>query len=230
MRLRVIETLTTAPSFQQIRVRPNATKLGPDGFLAHNGAARFYRSIDFPADTAADSGMSGQIFTVGDSNSFTFITLNSYFNTNGDYMTHGQDIPDGVDTSLPVYFRCKLRSVTNVTTPTFDCRFLVHEAENVLVADPAGGSDLVERAAANTEEITDPDVQRYTETVSFSDTGREVEKIFGPFWIDDYFSGDAIKIRLQLQDDGGSGNFVMTSYALEFPMFSQGKRINEVVS
>jgi len=214
-RIRNTQPLTTAPVFEQFRLLPNHMTVHTDGTATFHGTSRFQVTLVGLGNIFGENGtvVDGSV-NVGSGGGFTGWThncKNSEFNTNGDAINWQFPIPLGVDTSLPLSIEATLvPTVGTAGTVTMVASLLANEVAGILVADPSGGRDPIVRTVANTEALTSKQAQYDTQTFTSGVTDKPQQVTFGPFDIVDYYPGDILCLRLEMEDDGAGSANVLT--------------------
>ena len=136
-------------------------------------------------------------------------------------------IPKGVDTSHTAHLTFTIAPTTGgAGTVVLIASFLAVEVANVLEADPTGGTTPVPRTLANTETLTSKNAQSDTENFTSGVTDKLTELEFGPFDVSDYYEGDFILVRLELDDDGeGNANILVFSAEIDMVHWTNGENI-----
>lgn len=217
-RVRNTQPLTTAPVFQQFRLLPNHAVVNDDGTMTFHGSARFQNTLVGLGNIFGENGtVVSTSINVGSGaapTGWSHNFKNSEFNNVGDAINWQFPIPLGTDTSLPLTIGgVLLPNVGTAGDVTMIASMLPTEVAGVQVADPAGGRVPVARALGNTETVTSKVAQ--TSTVQFAsgvtDKPQRIE--FGPFDVTDYYPGDMLLLRLEMDNDGVGSADVTTMTA-----------------
>lgn len=207
VRVRIIADVTTAPTFEQIKLSSSRIELNADGTAAMHGEARYRTSVIFAGNVWGESGGVGStspaVGSGGVPTGWNHNVKNSFLNTNGDAVYTQFPLPLGICTSCPIFLRFSLDSTATASDIDLICSMLPRESVGILEADPSGAVVPVARLAANTQQLTDDAAQTQAKTVTL-DAGKSNVIEFGPFEISDYYAGDQVFIRLELDDDGTS--------------------------
>jgi hypothetical protein len=230
-RVRVTSALTTAPVFEQSKLVPSYTESIEDGTLIFQGLARFRQTIIAAGNLFGESGgvvaAAPSVGSGGVPTGWSHFTKNSLLNSNGDAIYMQFVIPRGTDTSQPMFFRSYLAPVAGgAGTVTMIASVLPLEAAFVLEADPSGGSTPVARTLANTETFTAKAGQTDTQTFTSGTTNKTQAIDFGPFDISDYYEGDMLLVRLEMDDDGaGNANVLVWLIEVSGSKWTHGERL-----
>jgi hypothetical protein len=207
-RIRIETTVTTAPVFQQFKLSTNRFEANANGTNTYHGASRFRRTISSTGNVFGESGGvtdgDPDIGTGGIPNGWTHNIKNSKMNSVQDAIYFQTDIPKGTDTSLPLKINIKYLVVGAGASAngSIITSVLPMEAEGILEADPAGGILPVERTLANTEIITANQAIDITTSITLVDDTKIQNALFEDYFINDYYSGDLLAIRIEYEDDG----------------------------
>lgn len=211
-RIRITSTLTTAPVFEQFRLLPNHTTVHNDGTITFHGSSRFEVSLVGLGNIFGENGtvVDGSV-TVGSGvapTGWSHNCKNSEFNTNGDAINWQFPIPPGTDTSLPLNISgILIPTVGSAGTVTMLASLIPIEVAGVHVADPAGSRVPAPRTLANTETAVAKASQWDSTTFLSGSTDKFQRVEFGPFDVTDYYAGDLLCLRLEMEDDkAGSAN------------------------
>ena len=213
-RIRISTGLTTAPVFEQFKIVPCQFVVHENGFVAYNGLARFRETLQSAGDVFGEEGGGGvtsfgiAVGSGGVPTGWTHNIKNSGLNSNGDAINYQAFIPKGLDTSQPIFFEACLNvfASSGAGTATLIASLLPVEIEGTMEADPTGGKTPVARTIANTETLAAKAAQIDTETLDTS-VGTKLRRLtFGPFDISDYYEGDLMFVRFEMDDDGASNS------------------------
>lgn len=207
-RVRITSAVSTLPVFQQWRLSDSRTEINVNGKLAFFGTALYRETLFGSGNIFGESGgVTDGNFSVGTGGlptGWTHEIKNSVLNSSGDAIYTQFVLPKGICTAYPLRFRLYYGVNNNsfTTAPTIILSVLPQEVSGVPVADPTGGSVPVPRTDADTDTITtNPGTAT---TLMLPET--TVNKIhcidFGVVDITDYYEGDSIFVRLELDDDG----------------------------
>lgn len=231
-RIRITSALTTAPVFQQFRLLPSHFFVFEDGSVAYIGRARFKLTIAAGGNIFGEAGgVSGAAVPMGTGivspTGWNHQIKNSVLNSNGDAIFCQFPLPLGLDTGYPLQFEVQfVPQVGGAGSVSLIASLMPLECAGVLEADPTGGKTPVARTLANTETTTGKAAQNDTQTYTSGTTNKMQQLSFGPFDISDYYEGDLLCFRLEMDDDG-SGNadtYVMTA-ALVGAKWTNGGRL-----
>jgi len=212
LRVRITTSSTTAPVFEQWKMAFSHNDVGSTGLSTYHGLAQWSETLQATGNVFGEEGGGGVgdgSFSVGSGGApsgWTHTIKNSRLNTNGDAIQYQFNLPQGVATQFPLYFKVTLRrTLVGSNTVTLIGSLLPVEVVAVEVADPTGGTTPTARTYANTDTLTTNAAQ--TDTVTTGSIGLVANTkvgmlTFGPFSIDDYYEDDLILWRLELDDDG----------------------------
>lgn len=208
VRIRIATTITTAPVFQQFKLSPNRFEANADGTNTYHGRSRFRQSLSASGNSFGESGgVAAWNLAVGSGGlptGWTHNMKNSELGTDGDAIYYQYTLPAGIDTSLPLFVYVVVSPSTTGTTQGIDLILSLKpvEIQGVSVADPAGGLTPVARTLANTATVTASAGVADTVTLDDTNLGKINLLEFGPFEISDFYQGDLVFLRLELDDDG----------------------------
>lgn len=229
-RIRITNGLTTAPVFQQFKLLPSSTEVLTDGTVVHNGLAIWRRVLSAAGNTFGESGgVTDSTIDVGSGGiptGWTHSLKNSLMNGNGDAVYFQMPVPLGICTSMPLYVNAYFVVTTGSGNLTTIASFLPVEAIGVMVADPTGGVTPVARTAANTSTVT-ANAGQYDTIITNSVTQNKVYKnTYGPFYLDDFYEGDSIYLRFELDDDASNIDILINVLEIEGANWTLGKRLS----
>ena len=213
-RIRITSDLTTAPVFEQFSLSPSHQTIHETGFTTYCGLSRFRYTLQSSGNVfgeesgGAVADFSMTVGTGGVPTGWTHNVKNSGFNGNGDGIHYQFNLPKGIDTSQPLDFLATMNvySSAGAGTASFVLSVLPIEVEGIYEADPTGGTTPVARTIANTETLAAKVAQTDTETLDTSvSTKLRIIRFFG-FDVSDYYEGDAVLVRLEMDDDGASNS------------------------
>jgi len=206
-RVRITDNLTTAPVFEQFKLSSSRFEANADGTNTFHGRSRFRKTIAATGNVFGESGSVGSV-TVGVGSGgvptgWNHNIKNSELNGNADAIMMQMSLPRGIDTGQPI----KVEAVVIGTPggadpPTTILSVLPVEVEGVLVADPAFGTSPTARTLANTETVTAKVAQTSTDTTTVMSSTKIGRIDYGNFDVSDYYEGDALMLRMELDDDG----------------------------
>jgi len=207
-RVRITDNLTTAPVFEQFKLSSSRFEANADGTNTFHGNARFGKTLSSTGNVFGEGGSVGDVaFGVGSGGvptGWNHNIKNSELNSDGDAIMMQMSLPHGIDTSQPLTVQAVvLGTPGGAAAPTLILSVLPQEVVGVLVADPAFGLTPTARTLGNTETITSKVAQTQTESSTVISSTKIVRVDFGDFDISDYYEGDAVLIRLEMDDDGG---------------------------
>jgi len=232
VRIRIKNALTTAPVFEQFKLTPNRFQAIEDGTNVFHGSSRFRETLLSTGNVFGESGGvvdadptigSGGLPTEWDHN-----IKNSLLNNNGDAIYAQFALPKGIDTSMPLFIEYKFRPTdSDASNVTLIASLLPMEVEGVMEADPTGGTAPVARTLANTAAISANAAETDTEVIVIgSNEDDRIHSVkFGGFDVSDYYEGDMIAIRIELDDDGTGNQDIETwTLAISGVKWTHGER------
>ena len=207
-RLRVINTLTQAPTFDQFKLSTSRTEINADGTITTHGKARWRQSLfsNF-AGYGEGGGVANsayQVGTGGGDGQWTHRSLNTLCNGNGDRLTNAFILPRGICTSCPLTIRLTVRPTGIAPDAVIKVGVKVQPIVGVDVADPAGGITPIPRTAANTPSVTATAGQSITLNPNFTVANRPYQLVATPFRVADFYEGDLVYVSFEFDDDGAS--------------------------
>lgn len=237
MRVRIANTITTEPEFERLRLLPSYAVTNPQGQQGAQGLAQWKSQLFGVGNVWGEIAGGGAVdvtIAVGSGAAPTGWNQKlkkARFNSNGDSISFQFQIPDSICTAYPLYFDLFYSSAggSPITTgPTMILSVLPLAVGGVDIADAGGAIVPVARAATAAEVFT----SKAAETISVvgvvgAVTQTQQKMRFGPFSIADYYQGDAVILRLEMDDDGSPNQDVSVwTLATEGVRFSQGGRLD----
>jgi len=227
MRVRIATALTTAPTFEQFKISPSRLEVMADGHTELHGSARFTQTIVAAGNVFGESGgVSNGSFNVGSGsvpNGWSHKVKNSRFDGNGDGIYIQFPLPKGVCTSCPWYVKFTYYGDKTAQDIDWICSFLPVEVSGILEADVAGGVTPVARTLSNTETVTAKAAQTDSALNVDQVVGKFQELSFGPFTVCDYYEGDMMMLRLEMDNDGpDNANPTVASFEVVGVMWTYG--------
>lgn len=214
-RIRIVTTVTTAPTFDQFKLSTDRTEINGDGTVTHHGNARFRPTLVSSGNIFGDepgSGVGNANIDVGSGGvptGWTHNMPNQLLNGSNDAIHYQFLLPKGICTSCPINVNFKYVVANNespATTVDLICSILPVESVGILVADPTGGVTPVERSVSGIQTLVSQ--AALTDSVAADTSLANViyEASFGPFSIVDYYEGDVVFLRIELDDDGAQNS------------------------
>ena len=228
-RIRIATTITTAPVFQQFKLDPSHAEFNVDGTPTLHGAARFRATLASQVNNgeAGVVGNSGVVVGSGGSpTGWTQVGRNNLMNNDGDELFYVYTFTRGIDTSAQLRFHAAVSTERAGGAVTLIVSALPLEAAGVMIADPAGGTTPIARTIANTETFTDKAAVAVSSTMLDSSVVDKMQRIdfVGGYDISDYYEGDAVLIRLEL-DVSNSTDVIVWELAVEGVNWTLGEKI-----
>ena len=213
VRWRIDTTLTTGPTFERVWLTPSTIQFNNRGLRRSLGLATWTKTIVSAGNVFGESGgVVSADFAVGSGGvptGWTHNSPNSLMNQNGDAMYAQFTLPAGICTAFPlnidVIFSFDPGGLLSTPVLGFVSAIPVETAFNT-VADPTGGITPVARAIADTETTTAKAATSVSFDSSLIATTWPADTLFkgefGPYDISGYYSGDAVLVRFELDNDG----------------------------
>jgi len=155
------------------------------------------------------------------------------FDSDGDSISFQFAIPDGLCTAYPLYFNLTY-SLTADTPSAGDevdliLSTLVFAVGGVLVADPLGTTAPIPRAIVNAEGFEDKAATEFAVSTPLGNYDASPQVIqFGPVDVSNYYDGDLVVMRLEMDDDGSAApDFVIWTLSVEGVRFTSGKPLQD---
>jgi len=232
LRVRVTNALTTAPVFEQLQLGTSRLRTTGRGLLAMYGLARYKDSLLSGGNIFGESGgvTSGSL-AVGSGGlptGWNHAVKNSIFNGNGDAIYFQSRIPKGACTSCSLQVSVTFSVTTSgaSTDGSVIMSVLPVEIAGVLEADPTGGLTPVARTVANTETLTAKAAQTTTVSAQFDTSNKIISITSDDIDISDYYEGDMLLIRVELDDDGtGNKDMLVWTAEIEGVKWTLGERL-----
>jgi hypothetical protein len=231
-RIRISSVVATAPVFQQFRLLPSSFVTESQGVVTLWGRSRFRDTIGGGGNVFGETGGVGTVAIAigsgGVPTGWNQQLKNCDMNGNGDAVTYQIPIPPGTDTSMPLFIETQLQPRSGgAGTVTMIGSLLALECEGVEVADPTGGVMPVPRSLANTDTVTANPGIADTQTFPSGTTDKIQTLTFGPFDISDYYEGDMLALRVELDDDGtGNANVAVWNASILGSKWTLGRRVD----
>ena len=236
MRVRIATTITTAPVFERLRLLPSYGIMNDKGQLGAQGLAQWKSQLfgvgnvwgEIDGGGAKDATIavgSGGVPTGWDQK-----IKKGKLNSNGDSISFQFQIPDAICTAYPLYFDLFYSTTggSPITTgPDLILSVLVLGVGGVPIADASGAIVPVARGVTSAEALTSKAATAITVTGAIGAI-TETQQVmrFGPYSIADYYEGDAVILRLEMDDDGTPNQDVnIWTLATSGVRFAQGGRL-----
>ena len=205
IRVRITSAPTVAPVFERFKLSTSRMEINPEGTFTAHGRSRWKETLLAAGNVFGESGgVIDSTVTVGSGGiptGWNHAIKNSLINQGGDAIYFQFVLPRGIDTSLPLEFHITYNVDAN-TTIQMILSVLPQEVSGVLVADPAGGIPALARTEANTDALTANAGTADTFNLPTTTTGKVHRVTRSGFDISDYYEGDIVWVRLELDDDG----------------------------
>ena len=232
-RIRIDTAVTTAPVFEQFRIHANFGEFADDGYSRYYGRARYRSTLLSFGNVWGESGgvldASVPIGSGGLPTGWNHEIKNGQLNGSGDAIYLNLTIPRGIDTGASI--RVKVIYHPENAGASTDATFLISvlpiEIQGTLEADPTGGVTPVERTLANTELVTANTAQVSTVLVPAVVPDKLQSFVSDPVDISNYYEGDMIAIRIELDDTGdGNKDFIIWGVELNAVQWALGERLS----
>ena len=234
MRWRIDSTVVTAPTFERLRLLPSYTYFNVRGQLSAQGLAQWTSELFGTGNTWGEiAGTKDANIPVGSGGAPTGWTQKvkkARMDSAGDSISFQFQVPDGLCTAFPLYFNMYYSTSggSPITTgPDLILSVLLLATGGVTIADPAGAVVPIARPAVDAEVFTSKAAT--TQTITGS-TGAitETQQLmrFGPFDISEYYSGDAVLLRIEMDADGTPNqDTIIWSMTVDGVRFTTGGRL-----
>ncbi len=231
-RIRIATTVTTAPVFEQFRLHANFGEFADDGYSRYYGRGRFRQTLlaagNVYSETGGIANFNLPIGSGGLPTGWTHRGNNQQFNGNGDAIYMQFVLPRGIDTSSSM--EVAMYYIPEQAGPAGDASFIIGalpiESQGVLEADPTGGTTPVERTLANTVTVTANAGQATTISTPVGDNTRIQRIVSDPVDISDFYEGDMMFIRIEMDDDGTDNQDVFAlSVEINGVVWALGERL-----
>lgn len=213
VRWRIATTVTTGPTFERAWVTPSHTMLNAKGQRRALGLATWKKTIVSAGNVFGESGgVPTAKFDVGSGGvptGWEHQSPNSLLDASGNAIYAQFALPGGICTAFPLTIEVifSFQPGGTLTSPVigFVSAIPIQTAFNI-VADPAGGLVPIQRAITDTENMIAKPATSYTFDSSAITTVWPADTLykgsFGPYDIANYYSEDAVLVRMELDDDG----------------------------
>lgn len=230
-RIRVTSGLTTAPTWERVRLMESSLSVNKLGQLKARGLSQWRTLLYGVGNTWGAIGGAGTAnVTVGSGalpTGWTHSLPGALLNTNGDGVAWQATIPEGLCTAFPVTFTLNYSLIgAQPVTAAVDINVSVLPlaAAGVQIADPAGGTATIARAVADAEQF---DSKAALTNALQSPTGtvdnRPLTLTAGPFDLSGYYAGDTVLVAIEMDADGTPNqDVVLWSLVVEGVKFSLG--------
>ena len=232
-RIRVTAPLTTAPTWERVRLHESASATNRQGQQSRRGLAQWRAQIfgvgNVWAEVAGAADAQIAVGTGGQPTGWNHKIKKGLLNGNGDAASWQAQIPPGLNTAFPLYFTLTYSIIGSPSTvaPDLILSLLRLRTQGVLVADPAGGIVPIARLIADAEAYN----SKAAETQLLNPPVGTVNNLplrltFGPFSIADYYPGDSLVLAIEM-DAGGtpSQDVALWSLTVEGVQFTEGLRL-----
>lgn len=207
-RIRIVDALATAPTFNRIDFTPSTHHINRSGYDFYTGRAEFRTTIQNGGNVFGESGgvadFSQSVGSGGAPTGWSHVVKNSGLKGNIDAIYFQFAIPRGTDTSHPFDFIVYYTASSRLATADMTLSVLPVEVHGVMVADPAGGIEPVPRALSDTETLTSKQAQYITKTLETGTNTKMLRAEYAGFDVSDYYDGDVLLITFTASDLGNN--------------------------
>ena len=202
-RIRVTTQLTTAPTWERLRLTESSFAINGLGQSQARGLAAWRASL-FGAGNMWGEGGGAQDYTVVVGNSavandglgWSHKNKKGRINNIGDFLNFNLMLPAGLATSHPLKFRLLVSSQTGATPVDMRLSVLPTAVIGNLVADPAGGIVPIGRTAGATTAYN-VDAAQVVDAPTITTVADTIQAVvFEGFDISPYYTDDVILIRV----------------------------------
>ncbi len=235
-RWRISTAVTTAPVFERVRLEESSSSFNRQGQFTARGLARWRSELfnvgnvwgEIQGGGAKDGDV--PVGSGGAPTGWTQRIKKGRMDGNGDAISYQFQIPDGLCTAFPLEFELYYSTLggSPITLgPRLILSALAFGGGGVEIADAAGGVVPVARASTAAEAFTSKAATAYTLTgPTGAIVGTQQRLTFGPFDIADYYEGDAVVLRVEMDDDGTPNqDVVVWSLGVRGVRFTQGRTL-----
>jgi len=232
IRFKIKYSLTTLPVFSWLKLQTNRTKFNTDGFSTFYGKAKFKQTVLATGNIFGETGgVTNAYVNVGFGGVPTgwgHMFKNNQLNSNGDAIYMQINLPRGICTAFPITVKIMGHPEQSGSSSngTIVISVLPIEIQGVLEADPDGGNFPVERTLENTEVLTANAAQTTNISVPFVVNNKLITIESDPINISNYYEGDMLAIRIELDDDGtGNKDFIVWTVEVSGVKWTHGERV-----
>jgi len=232
IRIRIKYSIINSPVFEWIKLQPHRFRIHKDGHNTYYGKAKFKQTIlatgNIFGETGGVTNAYVNIGSGGVSTGWGHMFKNNQLNSNGDAIYMQANLPFGIFTGSPLIIKIigHPEQSGSSSNGTIIISVLPIEIQGVLEADPSGGLIPVERTLANTEILTANAAQTTSVSVPFVVNNKLITIESDPINISNYYEGDMIAIRLELDDDGdGNKDFIVWTVEIFGIKWMHGERV-----
>ena len=231
-RIRIKYGVTTSPVFRWIKLQPNRFRVNNDGYNTYYGKAKFKQTLlatgNIFGETGGVTNADVDIGSGGSPTGWGHMFKNNQLNGNGDAIYMQANLPRGIFTGSPLTIKIIGHPEQSGTSSngTIIISVLPIEIQGILEADPNGGLIPVERTLDNTEVLTANAAQTTNVSVPFVVNNKLITVESDPIDISNYYEGDMLAIRVELDDDGdGNKDFIVWTVEISGIKWTHGERV-----
>ena len=240
VRLSFVPALFTAtPTFEQLLTSPSHMMWNEQGQLTAHGLAMWRSDLfgvgniwgEVDPGGAMDSSIS--VGSGGVPTGWTQKIKKGLLDTNADSVSFQFNLPDALCTAYPLYFNLtySLDQSTPLAADQVDMILstLVLSVGGVLIASSLDAKVPVARTPASAEVFTSKAATTFSVATIVGVIAQSPNVMqFGPVDISDYYDGDLLAIRLEMDDDGAqNANFTIWSLSVEGVRYTNGKILQD---
>ena len=236
MRVRIASTVATGPTFERMQLIPSHTATNARGQIGARGLAQWRSQLFGVGNTWGEitgGGVKDGEVLVGSGGAPTEWTQKikkAEMNSNGDSISFQLQLPDSICTAFPLLFDIFYSADGGspiTVAPDVILSALVLAVGGVTVADSGGAVVPVSRAATDAETFTSKAATAITVAgATGAVLGTQQVMRFGPYSIADYYEGDAVIIRLELDAEGTPAqDLVVWTMSVSGVRFTTGGRL-----
>lgn len=234
MRWRIDLAVTTAPTFERLRLTPSYSYFNDKGQQTTHGLAQWRAELFGTGNTWGEvSGAVNATVAVGAGGAPTGWNqrlIRARMNSNGDSISFQFQIPPGLCSAYGMFFNLYYSTSggSPITVPVdMILSVLFLATGGVDIADPAGGIVPIARPAIDAEAFTSKAATPQTlsgSTGAITETQQLLR--FGPFSFAEYYQGDAVILRIEMDNDGTPNQDVIVwALTVDAVQYTSGNRL-----
>jgi len=236
MRVRIATTVTTAPTFERMKLIPSHTSTNQQGQIATRGLAQWRSELfgvgNIWGEITGGGSKDAQVTVGSGATPAGWIQKikKGLLDGAGDAVSFQFQLPDGLCTAFPLQFTLiySLDGVSPVTVAAdVILSVLILGAGGILIADSGGSIVPVDRAATAAETFISKAATAITvATDTGAIIGRPLSMTFSPYPIAEYYDGDSVIIYLELDAQGTPAqDLVIWTLLVNGVRFTVGERL-----
>lgn len=212
-----VATITTAPTFQQIKLHSNRAEINADGYRELFGKARAYYGIPVSWNTFQDAGgnMTDQDLWLTTNSRAGMV--NNVFNGDGRSVGALFPLPRWVDTSAPLVIEAIIVPAATVSGSLTMTAYLNSSTDGDAIAtgDPTVTTGEVSQAITKT--VTALQQETFTFELDISDKGKEGAGV----------PAELLWLNLEATSRPGAGNIFGMSFLVKALQFRDGEHVTQ---